>query len=154
MKIGFFAGSFDPFTIGHLHIVRSASQVFDKVIIGIGVNSSKTRKYSADDMKSAILATLAEECISNVEVVVYNNLTADKALECGANYLIRGLRDTADYSYEEGMARTNLEIGGIDTIYFRSGKYSSINSKLIKELISLNKDVSKFVPAPVFELIK
>ncbi len=120
MKIGFYPGSFDPFTNGHLHVVKTAAKLFDKVIIGIGINSQKKRRFSNVLMKTAIEKTLETENLKNVEVVLYNNLSVSAALENNANFLIRGLRNDMDYSYEENLAQINEEISDIDTIYIRA----------------------------------
>ena len=154
MNIGFYAGSFSPFTNGHLHVVKTACKLFDKVIIGIGINANKTPRYDNNLMKQAIEKVLKREKIENVSVIVYTNLSADCALENNANVLIRGIRNTMDYEYEEKMALINEEIAGLDTIYIRAGEFGNVSSSLIVELLSHGKDVSKFVPEEVIELIK
>ena len=154
MNIGFYAGSFSPFTNGHLHVVRTASKLFDKVIIGIGINSRKEPRYDNYLMRDAIEKVLIRENLTNVEVVVYTNLSADAALERGANVLIRGIRNTMDYEYEEKMALINEEISGLDTIYIRAGEFGNVSSSLVMELLEYGRDVSKFLPEEVLELVK
>lgn len=154
LKIGFYSGSFDPFTNGHLHIIQTASAIFDKVIIGIGVNPSKARRYPVDAMKIAIEETLQQENLCNVEVISYDVLTVDIASQLNANYLIRGLRNDTDYAYEENLAQINEEISGLDTIYIRSGILGFISSSMVTELIQYHKDVSKYLPKPVLTMIK
>lgn len=154
MNIGFYAGSFSPFTNGHLHVVKTASRLFDKVIIGIGINSRKTLKYENELMKVAIEKVLKRENLNNVSVVIYNNLSADAALEHKATALIRGIRNTMDYEYEEKMALINEEISGLDTIYIRAGEFGNVSSSLVMELLEYGKDVSKFVPPEIIELVK
>lgn len=154
MNIGFYAGSFSPFTNGHLHVVRTASKLFDKVIIGIGINSRKTPRYDNNLMKEAIEKVLIRENLNNVEVVVYTNLSADAALERGSTVLIRGIRNTMDYEYEEKMALINEEISGLDTIYIRAGEFGNVSSSLVMELMENGKDVSKFLPQEIIELVK
>lgn len=122
MKIGFYAGSFDPFTNGHLHVIKVASQIFDKVIVGIGVNSSKSRRFDKIIMKEAIEKVLVSNNLSNVSVITYSNLSVDSAIENGANFLIRGIRNGMDYDYEENIALINEEISSLDTIYIRARK--------------------------------
>lgn len=121
MKIAFYPGSFDPFTNGHLHVVKTACKLFDKVIIGIGINFQKERRFSNEIMKSAIQETLKLENINNAEVIIYEGLSVDIAKEYNCNYMIRGLRNDMDYQYEENLAQINEEISGLDTIYIRSG---------------------------------
>ena len=153
MRIGFYAGSFDPFTMGHLHIVKVASKVFDKVIIGIGVNPSKTRRYSSEMLKEAIEHILKRENLTNFECVIYEGLTADVAKEHNADFLIRGLRNGSDYDFEENLALINYEVSDIDTIYFRAGQYGAVSSSMVYELIKRNKDVSRYLPPEIVALI-
>lgn len=154
MNIGFYAGSFSPFTNGHLHVVREACKLFDKVIIGIGINSRKTPRYENKLMKEAIEKVLTRENLNNAEVIIYNNLSADAALEQNATVLIRGIRNTMDYEYEEKMALINEEISGLDTIYIRAGEFGNVSSSLVMELLEYGRDVSKFLPQEILELVK
>lgn len=153
MKIGFYAGSFDPFTYGHLHIIRKSAELFDKVIVGIGVNSNKTRNFNQEKMKNAIEKVLTRENLDNVSVLTYSNLSVDVAKEHNATYLIRGIRNGMDYQYEENIALVNEEVSGLDTIYIRSGKLGCVSSSLIRDLINNNKDVSKYMPQEVIDII-
>ena len=153
MRIGFYAGSFDPFTMGHLHIVKVASKVFDKVIIGIGVNPAKSRRYSSESLKEAIEHILKREKLTNFECVIYEGLTADVAKEHNADFLIRGLRNGSDYDFEENLALINYEVSDIDTIYFRAGPYGAVSSSMVYELIKRNKDVSRYLPPEIVKLI-
>lgn len=154
MKIGFYAGSFDPFTNGHLHVVRKSSELFDKVIIGIGINSSKSRKFDPEIMKTAIEKVLIREKLTNVSVITYSNLSVDIAKEESAKFLIRGIRNGMDYDYEENIALINEELSGLDTIYVRSGKYGAISSSMIYEFLSFGKDVSSLIPQEIYDVIK
>ncbi len=149
MKICFYAGSFDPFTNGHMHVVKEASNLFDKVYVGIGVNPGKTRYYKQDEMKEIISESLKDEGISNVEVIAYSGLTIDCAKSVGATHFVRGVRNGMDYEYEENLAAINEELIGIDTIYIRAGKYGIISSSFVRELLKYNKSVKKYVPARV-----
>lgn len=153
MKIGFYSGSFDPFTNGHLHVVKSACQIFDKVIVGIGINANKTRNYNIEDMKLAIEQTMMAEGITNVEVITYDELTVEVAQKYNANFLIRGLRNDTDYAFEENLAQINEEISGLDTIYFRSGVLGFISSSMVMELLHYDRDVSRYLPEPIFNLV-
>ena len=154
MKVGFYAGSFDPFTIGHLHIVKVASKMFDKVIVGVGANASKGRRYDKEEMKQAMMATFKRCGLDNVECVIYDGLTYDVALANGATVLIRGIRNGMDYDYEENLAQINYELGGLDTIYLRAGEYGMVSSSMVYELIKREKDASKYVPAEILNLVK
>lgn len=153
MKSGFYAGSFDPFTNGHLHVIKKASEIFDRVVVGIGVNIAKARRFEQEPMENAIKQVLANNNLNNVEVVSYSNLTVDCALENNCDYLIRGIRNGMDYDYEENIALINEEISGLDTIYIRAGKLGALSSSMVMELLANNKDVTKFVPKEVLEII-
>ena len=102
--IGFYAGSFDPFTNGHLEVVRKSAKCFEKVIIGVGYNTDKAARIDKNLMVEAIKQTVEDEKLDNVEVVLYDGLTIDKAMEMNANILIRGLRSGTDYEYEEHIS--------------------------------------------------
>ena len=137
MKTAFYPGSFDSFTNGHLHVVKTASKLFDKVI-----------------MKKAIEETLKLEKLDNVDVIIYEGLSVDIAQKHNCNFLIRGLRNDMDYQYEENLAQINEEISGIDTIYIRSGFLGFISSSMVVELMQNNKDVSKYLPSSILDAIK
>ena len=154
MKVGFYAGSFDPFTIGHLHIVKVASKIFDKVVIGIGINSQKIRRFDKMKMKDAIAKLMKAENLENCEVITFDNLMADVASEYNADFLIRGIRNGIDYDFEENLALMNEEISGIDTIYVRAGAYGAVSSSMVFELLKHNKDVSKYLPAQILDVVK
>ena len=151
--IGFYAGSFDPFTNGHLAIVKKSAQCFDKVIIGIGYNSEKKARVDKNKMKEAIEKTIKDENLENVEVVLYTGLTVDEAKKYNSNILIRGLRNGTDYEYEENISAINEKIAGIDTCYFRAGDLGYLSSSIVMELFENNKDISRFVPKAVFDLL-
>lgn len=154
MNIGFYAGSFSPFTNGHLKVVERASKLFDKVIVGIGVNKLKTPKYDNEVMKEAIEKVLKREKILNATVVTYDNLSVDAAKSYNATYLVRGIRNGMDYEYEEKIASVNEDISGLDTIYIRAGSLGHISSSLVMELLEHDKDVSKYLPLEILELVK
>ncbi len=152
--IGFYAGSFDPFTNGHLSIVKKTTKCFDKVIIGIGQNSEKKQRFDKNKMKEAIEETLIEEKINNAEVIIYDTLTSRAAKEYGAEILIRGLRNGTDYQYEETIAEINDEYSGLDTCYFRAGNLGYLSSSMVMEIYSAGEDISKFVPKAVTKVLK
>ena len=154
MKVGFYAGSFDPFTNGHLHVVRRSAELFDKVIIGIGINSTKKRRYHQDIIKEAIEKLLKREGVDNVSVILYSDLSIVTAKENDTTFFIRGIRNGMDYDYEENIALINEELSGIDTIYIRAGKYGAISSSIVMEFMSYGQDVSSLVPPEIYEIIK
>lgn len=154
MEVGFYAGSFDPFTNGHLHVVTRAAKMFDKVIIGIGVNPQKTRRFDKDVMKNAIEQVLIRENLTNVTVISYEGLTVDAALKHDSTLLVRGIRNGMDYDQEENIASINEEIAALDTVFVRAGKLGNISSSMVMELLKYDKDVSKYLPKEVMEVVK
>jgi pantetheine-phosphate adenylyltransferase len=148
-----YPGSFDPFTNGHLDIVKKASDLFDEVDIVIGVNTKKHRTYDSDKMKQAIEMTISEKRLPNVNVEVYEGLVAEYAKDNGIQYMIRGLRNNMDYNYEENIASVNkLIYPEIEYVYFRAENVA-ISSSMVKELRLFGRDVSIYVPSPVLEII-
>lgn len=154
MNIGFYAGSFDPFTNGHLHVIQKSAELFDKVVVGIGVNPKKTRRFDAEKMKDAIERVLNRMRLNNVRVIVYDGLSVDAAIANNATFLVRGIRNGMDYEYEENMASVNEEISGLDTVYIRAGSLGNISSSMVMELSKNRKSVSKYVPGEVLALIR
>lgn len=154
VKKALYAGSFDPFTNGHLSIVEKASELFDKVIIGIACNSDKKRcTGSVYNMKDAINDQLKALNLDNVIVVTIDGLIADFCAKQGVNYLVRGLRDTSDYLYEENIAKINNEINpNLKTIYFRADN-DVISSSMVRELWRYGKSVSQYVPKEIHKLL-
>lgn len=148
-----YAGSFDPFTIGHLHVLRQACQIFDKVYVAIAVNSEKNRRVDKDLMKEAIERVIKNNGINNAEALVFNGLTVDLAIEKGARFLVRGLRNGTDYEYEENLAVVNNKVSGIETIYFRAGKTAHISSSVVMELYNYGKDITKWVPEEIIAVL-
>ncbi len=146
MRTGIFVGSFDPFTIGHDAIVRRALPLFDKIVIGVGVNERKKYLYSAHVRVRKIEALYAGE--PRVEVKAYTDLTVDFARREGAEFIIKGVRSIKDFEYEREQADINRKIGGVDTIlFYAEPQFESVSSSMVRELIHFGKDVSEFLPA-------
>lgn len=144
-KQALFAGSFDPFTIGHYSVVKRALPMFDKITIGIGINSGKKSMFPVEERVKAIEKAFAGE--ERIEVKVYDSLTMDFAKEIGADVLLRGVRTTKDFEYEREIADINLKLGGIETVLLISEpEYASISSSVVRELITYGKDVSELLP--------
>ena len=154
MQVGFYAGSFDPFTNGHLHVVTQSAKLFDKVIVGIGVHPQKKRRFDKELMQKAIEQVLERRNLSNVTVITYDNLSVDVATKYHSTFLVRGIRNGMDYEYEENMASINEEISGLDTVYIRAGSLGNISSSIVMELLRNNKDVSKYLPEEILALVK
>lgn len=147
MKKGLFPGSFDPFTKGHEAIVLKAINLFDEIIIGIGINSNK--KYLFDTEKRIIHIKELFKNNPTVKVGTYQKLTVDYCKEIGANNIIRGLRNSTDFEYEKSIAHINSAISGLETVFFLTDeKYSSLNSSIIRDLYLNKVDISLFVTSP------
>lgn len=145
MKTGVFVGSFDPFTTGHADIVARALPLFDRIVIGVGVNERKQCMYSAQQRTETIKKLYRDE--PKVTVVQYDDLTIDLARRQGAQYIIKGVRSVKDFEYEREQADINLRLGGIDTLLlYAQPQYASVSSSLVRELIHFGKDVSEFLP--------
>ena len=147
MKKGLFPGSFDPFTKGHEAIVLKAINLFDEIIIGIGINSNK--KYLFDTEKRIIHIKELFKNYPTVKVGTYQKLTVDYCKEIGANNIIRGLRNSTDFEYEKSIAHINTAISGLETVFYLTDeKYSSLNSSIIRDLYLNKVDISLFVTSP------
>lgn len=145
MKIGIFVGSFDPFTIGHDSIVRRALPLFDKIVIGVGVNEHKQTMLSSEERTAAIERLYKDE--PRISVQTYSDLTVDFASRVHAQYIIKGVRSVKDFEYEREQADVNRQLTGIETILFLAEpQLSSISSSVVRELQHFGKDVSPFLP--------
>lgn len=150
MRIAVFPGSFDPITLGHYDIVERAAPLFDKIIIAIGKNSQKKYMFSLEQRKEFILKTF--ENFPNVEVDDFEGLTVDYCLSKGADFILRGLRNPADFEFEKAIAHTNRTLSHkkLETVFLltSSGK-SFISSSIVREIISFNGDYQLLVPDAV-----
>lgn len=147
------SGSFDPFTTGHLAIVKEAAEIFDEVHVVIFINSDKKRTFDIDAMLDAIRETLQQEKIQNCIVKKDDGLLSRYCQRNGIETNVRGLRNSKDYTYEEELVTVNnLYNKKLDTVYFRGGG-NQISSSTVRELMKYKEDVSMFVPEPVFRLI-
>ena len=143
-KIGLFPGSFDPFTKGHEVVVNKALKLFDEVIVAIGVNSQKQYLFDLDKRVKHIESLFVD--IKNVRVLTYQKLTVDFCKEVGANFIIRGLRDTKDFEYEKSIAHMNSEISPIETVFLLTAqKYGAINATIVREIYKNNGSIDPFV---------
>lgn len=146
-RIGVFAGSFDPFTIGHDDIVRRAMSVVDELHVLIGINYLKKPFQTPEERLSAIHALYADE--PRIVVATHEGLTAQYAESVGAHFLIRSLRTVKDMEYEREAAHTNLKHFGLETIFFFSDPaLSSISSSVARELAAFGEDISAYLPQP------
>ncbi|HKL95701.1 MAG TPA: pantetheine-phosphate adenylyltransferase [Paludibacteraceae bacterium] len=145
VKIAIFPGSFDPFTKGHYNIVERGLPLFDRLIIGIGRNTTKAALYTLEERQKQIEILFANE--PRVEVRIYDVLTADFAQQVGANYILRGVRTVADFEYERTIAEVNKRLIQIETVLlFADTETATISSSLVRELKAFGKDVTDFLP--------
>lgn len=143
--IAFFAGSFDPFTIGHQSIVERALSLFDRVVIGVGINALKK---DAEDINARVddIRTIYGDN-PRVEVEPYTDLTWQAARRMGCTHLLRGARSVSDFEYERSLADANRNLSGLETvILYTLPEYSFISSSLVRDLQRHGQDVSEFIP--------
>lgn len=145
-KTALFPGSFDPFTKGHEDIVLRGLQIFDEIIIAIGYNSKKKRYFEIDDMIEKIRSCFMD--FENIKVDKYEELTAVYAHKHNAHYLLRGLRNTTDFEYENSIAMINKDLyNGLETVFLiTSPAYAFISSSIVREVHMYGGDVSKYIP--------
>ena len=150
MRIGLYPGTFDPITLGHIDIIRRASMLVDRLVIGVAINRDKSPLFDLEERVSM----LQEECNylskqTGTEIVVhpFENLLINCAHDVGAQVIIRGLRAVADFEYEFQMVGMNRSLdNSIETVFLMAeAKHQAIASKLVKEIARLNGDISKFV---------
>jgi len=144
-KIAFFPGSFDPFTKGHEDIVLRALALFDEVVIGIGQNSSKARYFDLEKIKACIEDTFKGK---PVRVVSYQDLTANVAKEVGAKFIIRGLRNTTDFEYENSISQVNRHINtALETVFLITSPHlAPISSTIIRDLHRYGSSIDQYLP--------
>ena len=146
MKTAVFPGSFDPITLGHVDIVERSLKLFDKIIIGIGENKDKKYMFSSAKRTEFVYETFQNE--KNIVVIPYEGLTVNFCKENDAKFIIRGLRNPADFGFEKSIALTNREINGdVETVFFLTNtEYSFISSSIVRDLIKNNGDFKLFIP--------
>ncbi len=145
-RIALFPGSFDPFTKGHEDIVLRSLDLFDEIHIVIGRNTQKKRHFDSEWMKEKLKALF--EQYDKIFVDSYDELTAEYAKRKGANYILRGLRNTTDFEFENSIARFNKDLfHDLETIFLiTSPEYAYISSSVIREVHAYGGDVSKYLP--------
>ena len=156
MKVAIYPGTFDPITNGHLDIILRATKFVDKLVIAVSNNNKKETLFDTNERVEMIKKVIKDQNISNVEVDYFDGLLISYAKKKNANVIIRGLRAISDFEYEFQMTGMNYKLDPkIETVFLMaSDKVQLISSKLIKEISSLNGDVSKFVPKSVEEKLK
>lgn len=139
-----FPGSFDPFTKGHESVVNRFLPLFDKIIIGIGVNSTKNYFYTLDSRIRHISSLFDNN--PRIIVEAYDGLTTDFCKEKGARFLLRGVRNTIDFEFEKSIAQMNQDLSGIETLFLMTdAKYAAIQSSIVREIKKNNGELERFV---------
>ncbi len=153
MRIAVYPGSFDPVTLGHMDVISRSSRLFDKLIVGVLVNSSKIPLFSAEERVNMIKGVVSE--YHNVEVRAFDGLLVEFARMCDATAVVRGLRAVTDFEYELQMSQTNHIIApDIDTIFLTTNlNYAYLSSSVVKEVARYGGDISKFVAPEVRSLV-
>src|SRR5512133_418470 len=148
INIAIFPGSFDPFTIGHESIVRRALSMFDKVVVGIGINTTKSSFFPIEK-RVRWIERVFKDTEGRVEVRTFSGLTVDFCKAEKARYILRGLRTAADFEYERAIAQTNKAMyPEIETVFLLTlPEHTHVNSSIIREIIKQGGDASQFLPA-------
>ena len=146
MTTAFFPGSFDPFTAGHLNILQRALTMFDKVVVGIGINQDKTGFFSTEEKMDIIRQ--ATEGLEGVSIIHYEGLTVDACKNLGIKHIVRGVRNFLDFEQEQSIADANRRLSpDIDTIIIPTAQeFSHISSSAVRDIIRHGGDTSTFMP--------
>ena len=148
MKRAIFPGSFDPITLGHFDIINRGITLFDEIIVAIGENSKKTYMFSLDDRKRFISEAFEDE--DRVKVMTYTGLTVDFCRQIDVHFILRGLRNPADFEFEKAIAHTNRDLAPVETVFLlTSAGTSYISSSIVREVIQNGGDYTKLVPDSV-----
>jgi pantetheine-phosphate adenylyltransferase len=148
MKRAIFPGSFDPLTLGHYDIIKRGVTLFDEIIVAIGVNASKTYMFSLEERMQFIEDTFADE--PKIKVATYKGLTVDFCKEIDVKFILRGLRNPADFEFEKAIAHTNRDLAPIETVFLlTSADTSYIASSIVRDVIRNNGNYTKLVPKSV-----
>ena len=153
MKVGYYPGSFDPITLGHVDIMTRGAQLFDKLYVSVSYNPNKNTFFTTEERVE--LAKQVTKQFPNIEVVKSNILTVEHCKILGADHILRGLRAVTDYDYEFQLTNFNRQISkDIDTVFLMTqGKYSFLSSSSVRELAEFGGDVTPFVPKIVKDAI-
>ena len=148
MKRALFPGSFDPLTLGHYDIIKRGIKLFDEVVVAIGINAEKKYMFSLEERKRFIEKSFENE--PKVKVVTYKGLTIDFCKEIDAQFILRGLRNPADFEFEKAIAHTNRKLSKIETVFLLTAADTSyISSSIVRDVIRNNGDYTKLVPDSV-----
>ena len=150
MKKARFPGSFDPITNGHFDIIKRGVSLFDEVIVAIGVNAEKKYMFSLEDRKRFIEEAFKDE--PKVKVITYSGLTIDLCKKEKADFILRGLRNPADFEFEKAIAHTNRVMSKIETVFLlTAARTSFISSSIVRDVLRNGGDISQLVPESVLD---
>lgn len=154
MRICLFPGTFDPVTLGHVDIINRALPLFDKIVVGIGINTSKAPMFSPERRKEWIAEIYKDE--DRVEGAIYEGLTVNFCKKIGAGFILRGIRYVSDFEYEKTIADANRTLDRTIETVFLTGepKYTSVASTIVRDIIRNGGDASPFLPEVVFQSLK
>ena len=148
MKRALFPGSFDPITLGHYDIIKRALDLFDEIVVAIGINSDKNYMFTVEQRKEFIEKAFTDE--PKVKVTTYQGLTVDFCKEIDAQFILRGLRNPADFEFEKAIAHTNRTLSKIETVFLlTAARTSFISSSIVRDVIRNNGDYTVLVPESV-----
>ena len=148
MRRAIFPGSFDPITLGHYDIIKRGVTLFDEVIVAIGVNADKKYMFSLEKRQKFIEESFKDE--PKVRVITYTGLTIDLCAKENADFILRGLRNPADFEFEKAIAHTNRELSKIETVFLLTAASTSyISSSIVRDVLRNGGDVTKLVPKAV-----
>lgn len=148
MKRAVFPGSFDPITLGHVDIIKRALPLFDEIVVAIGVNAKKNYMFPLEERVKFIQNTFFGE--EKISVKTYTGLTVDYCKQIDANFILRGLRNPADFEFEKAIAITNRKLSGIETVFLlTSAETSFISSSIVRDILKNDGDASILVPNSV-----
>ena len=148
MRKAIFPGSFDPITLGHKDIINRALPLFDEIVIAIGVNADKKYMFSLEERKRFIEETFKNE--PKISVITYEGLTIDLCHKINANFILRGLRNPADFEFEKAIAHTNRRLSKIETVFLlTAAKTSYISSSIVRDVIRNHGEYKLLVPEAV-----
>ena len=147
-KIAVFPGSFDPITLGHFDIIKRSIPLFDKIIVAIGVNADKKYMFSLEERKRFIEESFADE--PSISVVVYEGLTIELCEKMNAKFILRGLRNPADFEFEKAIAHTNRKLSKIETVFLLTAANTSyISSSIVRDVLRNGGEYELLVPPAV-----
>jgi pantetheine-phosphate adenylyltransferase len=154
LRICLFPGTFDPVTLGHVDIINRALPLFDKIIVGIGINSSKQPMFDAAQRMGWFTEIYKDE--PRVECVIYQGLTIHFCKHIGANFILRGIRYVSDFEYEKTIADANRTLDrNVETVFLTGEpKYTSVASTIVRDILKNNGDASPFLPQAVIDTLK